>query len=121
MRIAYLTQSYPPMISGAALLVERLAKSMAARGHQVLVITASDKHNPSFSYHENLTILRLRSIHNPLRAGQRFLFYPRFKMLQALTDFCPNIVHSHDPLLMSQLGLEYARHAHIPVLLTVHQ
>ena len=43
MRIAYLTQSYPPMISGAALVVERLAKSMAERGHQVLVIAASNK------------------------------------------------------------------------------
>jgi len=121
MRIAYLTQSYPPMISGAALVVERLAKSMAERGHQVLVIAASDKNYPYVSYQENLTILRLRSIHNPLRVGQRFLFYPRFKILQALNGFCPNIIHTHEPLLMSQLGLEYARGTRIPILLTVHQ
>ncbi|HLO16478.1 MAG TPA: glycosyltransferase [Anaerolineales bacterium] len=121
MRIAYFTQSYPPMVSGAAILVERLAKSMAARGHQVLVIAASDKNHPYVSYEENLTILRLKSIHNPLRVGQRFLFYPRFKILQALNEFCPDIIHTHEPLLMSQLGLEYAGHAHIPILLTVHQ
>jgi len=121
MRIAYLTQSYPPMISGAAILVERLATSMAARGHPVLVIAASDKNVPYVSYQENLNILRLRSIHNPLRVGQRFLFYPRFNILQALNEFCPDIIHTHEPLLMSQLGLEYARHAHIPTLLTVHQ
>ena len=77
MRIAYLTQSYPPMISGAAILVERLAKSMARRGHQVLVIAASDKAYPYRSYQENLTVVRLRSVHNPLRVGQRFLVYPR--------------------------------------------
>jgi 1,2-diacylglycerol 3-alpha-glucosyltransferase len=121
MRIAYLTQSYHPMISGAALVVERLAKSMAERGHQVLVIAASDKNYPYASYQENLTILRLKSFHNPLRVGQRFLFYPRFKILQALDEFCPNIVHTHEPLLMSQLGLEYARGTRIPILLTVHQ
>ena len=121
MRIAYLTQSYPPMISGAALFVERLAKSMAERGHQVLVIAASDKNYPYASYQENLTILRLKSIHNPLRVGQRFLFYPRFKILKALNKFCPNIIHTHEPLLISQMGLEYARSAHIPILLTVHQ
>lgn len=121
MRIAYLTQSYPPMVSGAAILVERLAKSMAARGHQVLVIAASDKNYPYTSYQENLTVLRLRSIHNPLRVGQRFLFYPRFKILRALNEFCPNIIHTHEPLLMGQLGIEYAGGRCIPILLTVHQ
>src|SRR6476620_2798214 len=98
MRIAYLTQSYPPMISGAALVVERLAKSMEERGHQVLVIAASNKNYPYTSYQENLTILLLKSFHNPLRVGQRFLLYPRFKILQALNEFCPNITHTHEPL-----------------------
>ena len=121
MRIAYLTQSYPPMISGAAILVERLAGSMASRGHQVLVIAASDKKYPYTSYQENLTVSRFSSIFNPLRVGQRFLFYPRFKFLRALKEFCPDIVHSHEPLLIGQLGLEYADHEHIPILLTVHQ
>jgi 1,2-diacylglycerol 3-alpha-glucosyltransferase len=121
MRIAYLTQSYPPMISGAALVVERLAKSMAEREHQVLVIAASDKNYPYASYQENLTILHLKSIHNPLRVGQRFLLYPRLKILQALREFFPNIIHTHEPLLMSQLGLEYADSTDIPILLTVHQ
>jgi 1,2-diacylglycerol 3-alpha-glucosyltransferase len=121
MRIAYLTQSYPPMISGAALVVERLAKSMAERGHQVLVIAASDKNYPYASYQENLTLLRLKSIHNPLRIGQRFLFYPRLKILKALNEFCPDIIHTHEPLLLSQLGLEYAHSTRIPIFLTVHQ
>jgi 1,2-diacylglycerol 3-alpha-glucosyltransferase len=121
MRIAYLTQSYPPMISGAAILVERLARSMAMRGHQVLVIAASDKKHPYASYQENLTVARLRSIFNPLRVGQRFLLYPRFKILRALNEFCPDIIHTHDPLLIGQLGLEYAHRGRIPILLTVHQ
>ena len=121
MRIAYLTQSYPPMISGAAILVERLAKSMAERGHQVLVIAASDKPYPYHSHQGNLNIVRLRSIHNPLRVGQRFLFYPRFEVLQALNQFCPDVIHTHEPLLMGQLGQEYARSSSIPILLTIHQ
>ena len=43
MRIAYLAQSYPPMVSGAAIVAEQLTNEMAKRGHQVLVIAASDK------------------------------------------------------------------------------
>jgi 1,2-diacylglycerol 3-alpha-glucosyltransferase len=76
MRIAYLTQSYPPMISGAALVVECLAKAMAKRGHQVLVVAASDKGTTCLVKEGNLTLLRLNSLHNPLRVGQRFLVYP---------------------------------------------
>ena len=33
MRIAYFAQSYPPMISGTAIVAEQLAKEMAERGH----------------------------------------------------------------------------------------
>ena len=121
MRIAYLTQSYPPMISGAAIVVEGLAKAMAKRGHQVLVIAASDKNHPCVSYQENLTIMRLRSIHNPLRVGQRFLLFPRGSVMKTLQEFNPEIIHLHEPLLIGWLGIRYAKQSNIPTTLTVHQ
>ena len=43
MKIAYISQSYPPMISGASFVVKRLADGMLERGHKVIVIAASDK------------------------------------------------------------------------------
>jgi 1,2-diacylglycerol 3-alpha-glucosyltransferase len=121
MRIAYLAQSYPPMVSGAAILAEQMAKEMAKRGHQVLVIAASDRDQPYITLQENLTVLRLRSIHNPLRVGQRFLLFPRHAVLKALDEFQPDLIHSHEPLQMGWLGLIYARRAGIPITLTVHQ
>ncbi len=121
MRIAYLAQSYPPMVSGAAILAEQLAKEMAKRGHQVLVIAASDKDQPYITLQENLRVLRLRSIYNPMRVGQRFLLFPRFHVLQALAEFQPDIIHGHEPFQMGWLGLTHARRASIPIALTVHQ
>lgn len=121
MRIAYLAQSYPPMVSGAAIVAEQLANEMAKRGHQVLVIAASDKDQPYITLQENLTVLRLRSTHNPLRVGQRFLLFPRRAVMQALDEFQPDVIHSHEPLQMGWLGLAYARRAWIPIILTVHQ
>ena len=121
MRIAYLTQSYPPMISGAAVFARQLAEAVAERGHQVLVIAASDKGQPYLVQNGNLTALRLRSHHNPLRVGQRFLLYPRSATLKALRDFQPELIHTHEPLQMGNLGLEYAREARIPITLTNHQ
>ena len=84
MRIAYLTQAYPPMVSGAAISVQQLAETMAGHGHQVLVIAASDRKYPYNLYGNNLTIMRLNSFHNPMRVGQRILLYPRQTILRAL-------------------------------------
>lgn len=119
MRIAYITQSYPPMISGASIVVEQLAKGMAEREHQVLVIAASDKNHPYISTQKNLTVQRLRSMHHPLRVGQRFLVYPRASILKALEKFRPDIIHSHEPILC-WVGFEYAQRRHIPTTFTVH-
>ena len=121
MRIAYLTQSYSPMISGAALVVECLAKATAKRGDQVLVIAASDRGQAYRNQEQNLTVVRLQSVHNPLRVGQRFLLYPRRSVLKTLQDFEPEMIHVHEPLQLGWLGMEYAEKANIPALLTVHQ
>lgn len=114
MRIAYLTQSYPPMISGASIVSEQLAISMAERGHQVLVIAASDRIQPYISLQKNLTVLRLRSIHNPMRVGQRFLFNPSRSLMKALREFRPDVIHSHEPLQMGWAGIKYAKRTRIP-------
>ena len=121
MRIVYLTQSYPPMISGAAMFARQLAEAMAERGNQVLVITASDEGQPYLLQNENLTVLRLRSYNNPLRVGQRFVFYPRRALLKALREFQPDIIHTHEPLQMGTLGIEYAQESCTPITLTNHQ
>jgi len=121
MKIAYLTQSYPPMVSGAALIAERLAKEIAVRGHKVLVVAASDREDSYLTIEKDLTVLRLRSIYNPMRVGQRFLLYPRNAILRSLRKFQPDVIQTHDPFQMGMLGLEYARRTKIPIVLSIHQ
>jgi glycosyltransferase involved in cell wall biosynthesis len=109
------------MISGAAIIAEKLAQAMAERGHQVLVIAASDHGQPYLVQNGNLSLHRLHSYQNPVRVCQRFLLYPRHASLRALQDFIPDIIHTHEPLQMGLLGIEYARRVDIPVTLTIHQ
>lgn len=121
MRIAYLTQSYPPMVSGASIAAEQLATAMSKRGHEVLVIAASDTGNQYVVKKKKLTILKLRSFPNPLRVNQRSLLFPKFKILKALQEFKPDLIHTHEPLQVGLSGLKYAKSAHVPILLTTHQ
>jgi glycosyltransferase involved in cell wall biosynthesis len=121
MRIAYLTQSYPPMISGAALVVKNLATGMAGAGHDVLVIAASDKSRTYVVQKENLTVLRLKSVHNPTRVGQRFTPYSRRSVTNALHEFRPEAIHSHEPMPISLPAIRYAGEMNVPTVLTIHQ
>ena len=120
MRIAYITQSYPPMVSGASIVAKNLAESMAARGHEVLVITASDRGESYKSLNGNLTVLRLRSIHNPFRVGQKFTLPSHRKFIKELRDFQPDLIHTHEALQLGLLSLAYKRKHDTPVLLTIH-
>lgn len=121
MRIAYLTQSYPPMIGDAARAVEQLARGMAERGHQILVITASERNDAYRALAPNLTIVRLASLSTAWRVGQKFLVFPRRATLRALREFRPAVIHAHDTFQLAQAGLAYARRVHLPALTTVHQ
>ncbi|HQI20706.1 MAG TPA: glycosyltransferase, partial [Leptospiraceae bacterium] len=97
------------MVSGASILAEQLAQSMARRGHEVLVIAASDTGRRYSFQKDNLTVLRLESFRNPARANQRLLRFPGTAVMQELQDFKPDLIHAHEPFHSSLLGLKYAR------------
>lgn len=120
MRVAYLCQSYPPMISGAALVVRRLAEGMAARGHAVLVMAASERGRASLTEAPGLRLARLRSMPNPFRVGQRFMLWPRQALAAELHTFRPDLLHLHDFSLAGLAGLWAARVLKIPSVLTLH-
>jgi glycosyltransferase involved in cell wall biosynthesis len=109
------------MISGAALVVENLAKGMAATGHEVLVIAASDTSRTYVVEEDHLTVLRLKSVHNPQRVGQRFTPYSRRSVTNALQEFKPEAIHSHEPLPISLPAIRYAGEMNVPTVITIHQ
>jgi glycosyltransferase involved in cell wall biosynthesis len=120
MKIAYVCQSYPPMISGAALVAQRLAEGIASRGHEVLVVAASDRQRAYTDSTAGLKLVRLRSFPNPVRVNQRFLLWPRREIAAELQAFRPDVVHVHDTLNAGLCGLRVAHALGMPVILTVH-
>jgi len=121
MRIAYLTQSYPPMVSGASLAVQMLAEGMAEQGHQVLVLTSSDRDEPYTQQNKSLTVYHNRSLLNPFRVGQRYTRGAHRENTKLLCDFEPDIIHVHDPFQFAHTGLKYCQKRAIPIIITTHQ
>ena len=121
MKIAFLTQSYPPMISGAALVVQHLAQGMAARGHEVLVIAASDTGRGYFTQEPGLKMVRLQSTPNPSRANQHFISWAYADILYELRTFAPDVIHLHDSLSVGLAGILAGKKLGVPLALTTHQ
>lgn len=109
------------MISGAALVAGRLAHGLAARGHRVLVLCASDRGPAYLTETENLTTHRLRAWPNPFRVGQRFVAWPAGAVRAALRAFRPDVVHAHDPTGVGLAALNAAHALNVPTALTLHQ
>lgn len=120
MRIAYLSQSYPPMVSGAALAVQQLAEGLAVRGHQILVVAASERGYAYRTRMDGLRVARLHSLPNPFRVGQRFLPWLDRATAAELHAFCPDILHLHDFSPVGLAGLRAVRALNVPVILTLH-
>lgn len=121
MRIAYVCQSYPPMISGAAIFVKRLAEEMNARGHSIMVISASEKGTAEICQSREFKHVKLHSFKNPLRVGQMFTLWSRKPVRTHLSQFTPDVIHIHDALSLGISGVKCAQTMDIPVLLTLHQ
>jgi glycosyltransferase involved in cell wall biosynthesis len=114
MKIVHICQSYPPMVSGQSYMVERLAKGALGLGHEVMVISASDRAQ------DGVHIVRLPSWTNPFRVEQRFSAWGYTQMRTALADFGAEVVHLHDPTNSGLAGASAARSLGIPVMLTTH-
>jgi glycosyltransferase involved in cell wall biosynthesis len=121
MKIAYISQAYPPIISGASIMLESLVDGMAKRGHTVLVLVPSDRGNAYIQTYENVRIVRLKSIRNPKRAFQKFVPWSLNVINSHLKDFKPEIIHTHDVLNLGIFGLISGKQLNIPVIATLHQ
>lgn len=128
MRIVVVNNFFPPRVGGSSHLSEALARGYAARGHDVLVVTAQYDGAPAREVRDGVTIVRLPSFSLPETrfavsfdisfAGRPSLWG---QLTRLLDDFRPDAIHQHGQFfdLTWATGL-YARTRKIPALLSVH-
>ena len=121
MRIAIACQSYPPMVSGAALVIQRLAEGLADRGHSILILSSSDQGHRYTEYSCGVEIVRLESFRNPLRVNQNFVLWSYDQIFDELKRYQPDILHTHDPLNLGVAAIRAAQQFNIAPILTIHQ
>ncbi len=121
MHILMLSHGYPPTISGVTLVVQKIARAMAGRGHQVTVVTASDHGAPYHDDDQGVHLWRVRSAPNPFWSEGRLPLLTHERLIEIVNEVKPDVINTHDSALLSWQLYRYKRNKiHVPEILTCH-
>lgn len=116
MRIAQVSPWFSPHLGGVESHVRSLSRELAARGHEVTVVTS--RHDPSLSDEERVEGFRVLRV-KPRMILMRTPITPR--MRPALRALSADLVHAHSP---PPLAAHYAGNAaserRVPYVVTYH-
>lgn len=120
MKIVITNTTYPPTVSGAALVAQRLAESLAERGHEIYAFAPSDKGEFYQTKEGKVTVYRTPSITNPFRSDHRFSPWPLKRIMGVVEEIKPDLLHTHDPLNIGYATAKVGEQLKVSTVLTVH-
>lgn len=119
MRVVLVGQAYPPRINGPAVFMQNLARALADRGHDVLVLAPSERARSYERVDGRVRHVALPSF--PLGiAGVRITLHAGPEIDDLFDDFRPDVVHLQDHYPTSRSALRRARRRGLPVVGTNH-
>ncbi|GAA4682421.1 glycosyltransferase family 1 protein [Phytohabitans rumicis] len=116
MRIAIITESFPPDVNGVAHSVVRIAEHLVRCGHAPMVIApAPSSSTRGLTGSHPYPVVRVPSVPMPRYRGLR-LGLPSPKLSDALVAHAPDVVHLASPFLLGARGVALAGQQRLPCL-----
>jgi phosphatidylinositol alpha 1,6-mannosyltransferase len=115
-RIAYVTESFPPDVNGVAHTAVRVAEHLVSRGHEPLVIApepASGLARPDSTV--GFPVVRVRSVGLPIYPGFR-VGLPGRAVRDAIARHQADLVHLAGPFVLGAGGCAAARSLNVPIV-----
>lgn len=124
MKIAIFSDTFPPQIDGVANVAYRSARELSKLGHDVNVLTLSNKfrrkHNDeSIFAGDDFNLIRVPSVPAFTYSGNRFAL-PMGISYNILRKNKPDIIHTHTPFSMGWSSILVAKILKIPIIGTHH-
>jgi len=117
MRIAYCTESLPPLVDGVTRTLSELVGTLGETGHEFTFLSAV-RPEPDLPWRGR--VHTVPSVPFPLYPYYRVCL-PTARTLDPVLDrFGPDIVHVVTPSLLGLYGVRYARRRGIPVVASFH-
>lgn len=117
MRIALLTDTYPPFINGVSTSCYNLVQALKKHGNEVLVVTPRPTDGPLECKDG---IIRVPGIELKKLYGYRLtsLFSP--KVLKMIKEFKPDVIHNQTDSTIGQFAKIVAGRLNVPIIYTYH-
>jgi glycosyltransferase involved in cell wall biosynthesis len=120
MKILIASDLHYPTINGVATFSRNLARGLAERGHEVLVIAPSQNGKKSKEVDGNHVIVRTVSIPFPFYQNFRISLNPNREVKKIIADFDPDVIHIQMLMWIGQAAMRYGNKLGIPIVSTNH-
>ncbi|TAL15062.1 glycosyltransferase family 4 protein [Patescibacteria group bacterium] len=120
MKILIAADLYFPVINGVATFSRNLAKGLADRGHEVLVIAPSQTGRRYKEIDGNYVVTRTISVPMPLYQNIKVSLTPMREVKKIIDEFDPDIIHIQMLMWIGQATMKYGNKIGIPIVSTNH-
>ncbi|AHB42518.1 Glycosyl transferase, group 1 [Candidatus Saccharibacteria bacterium RAAC3_TM7_1] len=120
MKILIAADLHWPTINGVATFSRNLAKGLADRGHEVIVIAPSQTGGSYEEWDGNYLIKRTMSVPFPFYQNFRISLTPQREIKKIFQEFQPDLVHLQMCLTIGNVAQRYALKYGIPIVATNH-
>ena len=120
MKILIASDLHYPTINGVATFSRNLARGLASRGHEVLVIAPSQTGKRYKEVDGNHAIFRTASVPFPFYQNFRISPNPTREVKKIISDFDPDVIHIQMVLWIGMAAMKYGNKYGIPIVSTNH-
>jgi glycosyltransferase involved in cell wall biosynthesis len=120
MKILIASDLHWPTINGVATFSRTLARGLAARGHEVLVIAPSQEGHFYKEVDGNHPVVRTKSVPFPFYQNFRICLTPQKEVKQIIDEFEPDVIHIQMLMAIGQAAMKYGNKNGIPIVSTNH-
>lgn len=120
MKILIASDLHYPTINGVATFSRNLARGLAARGHEVLVIAPSQVGKKCKEVDGNHTIVRTSSVPFPFYQNFRISPNASREVRKTIEEFDPDVIHIQMVLWIGAAALKFGNKMGIPIVSTNH-
>jgi len=120
MKILIASDLHYPTINGVATFSRNLARGLASRGHEVLVIAPSQTGKRYKEVDGNHAIFRTASVPFPFYQNFRISPNPTREVKKIISDFDPDVIHIQMVMWIGMAAMKYGNKYGIPIVSTNH-
>lgn len=120
MKILIASDLHYPTHNGVATFSRNLARGLADRGHEVLVIAPSQTGKKHKEIDGNHVIIRTASVPFPFYQNFRISPNPAREVKKIIEDFDPDVIHIQMVMWIGMAALKYGNKFGIPIVSTNH-